>query len=209
MTSRFNTPRVRFGATPAKTDDGTPSTSVTRAALRRTAQLAEADDVLRVIPKPGEAVHTLMTGRYDLMHLIVVLVRRLGIIDAMRIGTLSFNAANLKELLALLDSKAVGTMTLLCSSFFRDHNKDLWQETVSEFRERGQSAAAARSHAKVVTLALADGQRLVLEGSANLRSNGNCEQLTLLHDSTIHDFHAEWVDGLVTRHYGQGDQSDG
>lgn len=32
---------------------------------------------------------------------------------------------NLAEMLALLDSGGIGKLSLLCSAFFRDHNKDL------------------------------------------------------------------------------------
>ena len=68
-----------------------------------------------------------------------------------------------KHVFGLLDTHRVKTLTLLCSAFFRDHNTELWEETLEEFRDRGQRAAAARSHAKVVTFAFASGQRLTLE----------------------------------------------
>jgi hypothetical protein len=197
-------PRVSFGLRPAAGD--TPAPHVERAAGRRTAQLAEARDALAVLPGPGEAVHTLITGRFDLMHLLVRLTDRLGTVEALRIATLSYNARNLAEMVRLLDSGAVRRLTLLCSAFFRDHNTELWEETLSEFRERGQRAAAARSHAKVVTFAFADGRRLTVEGSANLRSNGNREQVLLADGAGLHDWHARWIDELVTQH--EGDRPD-
>jgi hypothetical protein len=43
---------------------------------------------------------------------------------------------------------------------------------VKEFRARGQRAAACHSHAKVVSLTIANGERLSIEGSANLCGNG-------------------------------------
>jgi hypothetical protein len=196
--TRFTTPRIRFGRKPA--DDTLPVPIVTKATTRRTAQLAEAAGVLHVLPADGVALHALMTGRYDLMELIVALVDRFGVIEAMRIATLSYNGRNLAEMLALIDGSKVKTLTLLCSAFFRDHNKDLWSETLQQFRDRGQRTAAARSHAKVVTMAIADGARYALEGSANLRSNGNREQFTLYRDTTLHDFHATWIDDLVSAH---------
>jgi hypothetical protein len=200
---RFDAPRVRFGRRPA--GDGLPAPHVGQAA-RRNAQLAEAADALAALPGPGETVHALMTGRYDLMHLLVAVIDRLGTVDAMRIATLSYNGRNLAEMVRLLDSEAVRRLTLLCSSFFRDHNGDLWEETLEEFRSRGQRAAAARSHAKVVTFAFASGRRLTAEGSANLRSNGNREQLLLADGAGLHDWHAGWIDALVAQH--EGDEGD-
>jgi hypothetical protein len=197
-------PRVSFGGRPK--GDGLPAQHIGKAAARRTAQLAEAADALAVLPPAGETTHALMTGRYDLMHLLVCLIDRLGTVEAMRIATLSYNARNLTEMVRLLDSGAVQRLTLLCSAFFRDHNGELWEETLEDFRERGERAAAARSHAKVVTFAFASGQRLTMEGSANLRSNGNREQFLLADGTDLHDWHAQWIDDMVTQH--EGDRPD-
>ena len=38
---------------------------------------------------------------------------------------------------------------------------------------------------------------LVFEGSANLRANRNREQLAVIRDRPLHDFHAAWIDDLV------------
>jgi hypothetical protein len=168
--------------------------------------IAEAADALAVLPAPGEAVHCLWTARADLMHGIVAVIDRLGTVETMRIATLAYSGKNLAEMVRLLDSGLVRSLTLLCSAFFRDHNGDLWPETLEEFRSRDQRAAAARSHAKVVTFAFANGRRLTLEGSANLRSNGNREQLTLIDGAGLHDYHATWIDELVSAH--EGEQGD-
>ncbi len=199
--TRFNAPRLTFGRNP--TAEAFPTPIIGKAAARRTASLGQAAEVLAVLPGPGETLHALMTGRYDLMHLITALVRNLGDVEVMRIATLSYNGRNLAEMVALLDSGAVKSLTLLCSCFFRDHNKELWDETLEEFRERGQRAAAGRNHAKVVTFATSSGRRLSMEGSANLRTNSNREQFALTDDATIHDFHAQWIDNLVSQHEGE------
>src|SRR5689334_925356 len=135
---RFNAPRPSFARQPV--GDGLPAPHVDRAAARRTARLAEAADAIAVLPAAGETVHTIMTGRYDLMHLLVCLIDQLGTVEAMRIATLSYNARNLAEMLRLLDSGAVRQLTLLCSAFFRDHNTALWEETLEDFRDRRQRA---------------------------------------------------------------------
>ena len=43
----------------------------------------------------------------------------------------------------------------------------------------------------------ADSDGLVFEGSANLRTNKNREQLTAIRDRKLHDWHAAWIDELV------------
>jgi hypothetical protein len=52
----------------------------------------------------------------------------------------------------------------------------------------------------VVTLAFADGLRLVFEGSANLRTNRNTENLCVVNDPGLHDGHAAWIDHKVREH---------
>jgi hypothetical protein len=200
--SRFATqPRLQFAQPKqaVKADEkGIPST-VSRANVRRTAALQDARAVLTVLPAPGEALHAIITGRFDLMHLVLALLERLPSPEYIRIATLSFNARNLTEMLTLLDREQPPRLTLLASAFFRDHNKELWSETLTEFRDRKQQVAAARSHAKVVTI-MAGKERLSLEGSANLRSNSNREQICLINDPGVHDWHATWIDDLVSKH---------
>jgi hypothetical protein len=203
--SRFaNLPRPSFGRR-AGADEGRPAGTVARGLAHRAAMLHEARAVLTVLPAPGEALHALITGRYDLMHLLVCLLDRLGLARGVRIATLSYNGRNLQEMLGILDAPDPPRLTLLCSAFFRDHNKELWEETLEAFRGRGQRCAAARTHAKVITLDLAAGIKLSLEGSANLRSNGNREQFVLVNDAGLHDWHAAWIDDLVAQHEGEND----
>jgi hypothetical protein len=101
---------------------------------------------------------------------------------------------------ALIDSGTVQRLDMLCSDFFRRHDDDIFAELVQEFRERGQRVAAARSHCKVVTMALDDGRRYVLEGSPNLRTNHNLEQFALTRDPALHGWYDAWLDEMVTRH---------
>lgn len=128
----------------------------------------------------------------------------------MRIATLCYNRRNAVEMLGLLETKKIGGLTLLASTFFAGHNK----ETHERFREElaefpGSQTAAARSHAKVCCFDFADGAGLVLEGSANLRTNGNREQLMLCHDRPLHDWHAAWIDTLVSAHESDADDHPG
>lgn len=175
-----------------------------RQAVRRTAMLAEAKDVLPHLPGPGEALHAIMTGRYDLMHLLVAILEfRAEPVESMLIATLSYNGANLAELKGLLDSGKVKRLGLVCSKFFSEHNKWLYEQTVRELGERGGRVACPRSHCKVVCLHWQSGDKMVCEGSANLRTNSNREQLALMHDAALHDWHAAWIEQELMHHAAQ------
>ena len=112
----------------------------------------------------------------------------------MRIATLAFSSRNTHAITQLVDSGAVRRVSLLCSDFFAKHNKAEFAEAVQELRQRGVRIAAPRCHAKVTCLHFADGAKLVFEGSANLRTNGNIEQFALFNDAALHDWHAAWID---------------
>ena len=195
-------PAVPFGSllAPAAAKEGKRAF---RASIhkRRFASLRAAADAVTFLPEEGEALHAVMSGFYDLMHLLIVLLERFGSpCAAMRIATLSLSRRNVQEMTALLDSGSIARLDLLTSDFFRKHDDDIFAELVTEFAQRGQRVAAARSHAKVVTLFMDDGRRYVLEGSANLRTNRNLEQFALTRDPALHGFYDEWIDSLVTQH---------
>ena len=167
----FQLPKpVNFAAVLSrKAEDGVPTPTRSKAARRRVACVREAAAVLDALPEPGEALHALMTGRYDLTDLLAVLIERFGP-AALKIATLSFNFGNTVDVLSWIDAKKVTALDLLCSSFFREHNAELFRGFKADLHQRGGRLAACRNHAKVVTLAFASGERFALEGSANLQN---------------------------------------
>ena len=84
------------------------------------------------------------------------------------------------------------------SVFFKEHNKALFEHAVDELTEYPNvKIAAARTHCKVVCFDLGPNDGLVFEGSANLRTNKNREQLCVVRDRALHDWHAAWIDPLL------------
>jgi hypothetical protein len=206
--ARFAPTRTRFGR-PAGDDadddgQGLPRPTLVRLQARRAAAVREAADVLAHLPGLSESLHCIATHRLDLADIIGHLLQRLGPCATVAIATLGFNPRNLKTMLAWIDTGAVQGLTLLASIFFRSHNGDLWERTLAEFRSRKQRAACSHSHAKVVTLAFTSGQRLCVEGSANLCGSGSArEQFAIINDPGLCDWHARWINDTVTRHEGQ------
>jgi hypothetical protein len=170
-----------------------------RASLRRRAQLKAAADVLPHLPQPGESMHAILTGTFDfLLVLTVVIQSRPAPCETLRLATLAFSRRNVAELCRLLDSRLVQRLTLLASDFMARSNAEVYQGAVAELAEaRGQTVASARCHAKIACLAFADDDKLVFEGSANLRTNKNLEQMTCINDPGLHDWHAAWIDAEV------------
>jgi hypothetical protein len=177
-------------------------TFLARVSRRRLAGVKRAADVLDVLPGPGESLHAIIFGFFDLLNVVLAFLDKAGSpCSALRIATLSLSRRNALDLAALLDTKAVGQLDVLTSDFQRKHDPEILAEALAELAvKRGQRIAAARSHCKIVTLALADGRRYVLEGSANLRTSRNMEQFALSQDVGLHAFYDGWLTEMVTKH---------
>jgi hypothetical protein len=143
------------------------------------------DQVRQVIAAALDGVQRFARARHHLQH----------------VGGL---AEHVQRMAAWTESGTVQRLTLLCSAFFREHNPELFQE-VRDTLSAPHRLAAARNHCKVFCFHFATGDKLALEGSANLRTNGNREQFCLIHDAGLHDWHARWIDEEVRKH--EGDKS--
>jgi hypothetical protein len=178
-----------------------PSGKVTRPDKRRMVALRQAREAIDHLPASGETVHLLLTGCFDLAHLLTALLDALGSpCQQMRIATLSLSSRNVAELAGWLDSDKVGRLDVLVSHFFWKNDRPIFTALLQEMGQRGQRVAAARSHCKIITMLLADGRAYAAEGSANLRSNGNVEQLALSRDAALFGFYDAWLAGMVSKH---------
>jgi hypothetical protein len=196
-------PRPAFGRHAQHADDKTQTIFRGKAAARRVMMFKEARELLAAgLPRPGESLHTLLSGRVDLCVLLVAILDGYGVrCERLRTATLCFNQRNTVELLTLLESGKVGGLTLLASCFFRDHNKELAEAFAADLADHpGSVVAFARNHAKVCVFTWEDGTSLVCESSANLRTNSNVETLTLFNDPKLARWYAQWIDATVARH---------
>jgi hypothetical protein len=199
-------PRPAFGRAPQHLPGPpAPLKGKSAARYRRAARTAAA--LLPELPEPGESVHALMTGTYDLCQVVTATLKRVPNCRHLRIATLCYSRWNAAELLSLLEARKELALTLLVSVFHREHNKDLHAWLADELKNHpGARIAAARSHCKVVCFDLGRRDGLVIEGSANLRTNKNREQLTVTRDRRLHDWHAAWIDELVGADDGHGEE---
>lgn len=153
---------------------------------------------LRKLPKLNESLHTIISATYSMWEIIPALLahRRSPLLD-LTITTLSYGKKNAEELLELIDARRVRRCTLVVSHFFKAQNQGLYDSLVPELlKRRGHRVLACRNHSKLLLCRFADGTHYVCEGSANLRSNSNLEQLTLTNCPRLYRFHRRWVDAL-------------
>ncbi len=152
------------------------------------------------LPRPREAFHLVTKGSYSLWHVIraILTLGAPATIRTLRIATLGFSKANLDDLLKLLDSGQIGEITFLYSVYFRSGQREDCERLTHELGRRGHKVLAMLQHAKVLCVALTDGRQYVVESSANLRSCASLEQIMLVADKGLFEFHSAWIDSLFT-----------
>lgn len=118
------------------------------------------------------------------------------------ISTLSLNQNNIDSLATLLQKGYVDELNLIVSHYF-------WAYEVRSlipymYRELDQGdkfqLAVAFVHTKTAQFETDGGRKIVMHGSANLRSSGNIEQFTIEENPALYDFYDERF-GLILQEY--------
>ena len=161
--------------------------------------------VVRRLPEPGGTTHCILRGDFVLADLIPYLLGEGVRCPHLRIATLTMSVENAVLLGKLVTGGKVGRLTLVISHYFQQVNKSTIYQDIREELEGKAEFVVMRSHAKVIVMERQhDGDAsgtgrdwLVIEGSANLRSSDNLEQMTIFNDKEVWDHHAGWIDHVV------------
>lgn len=157
--------------------------------------------VLGVLPSdPSDRTHCLLRGDFVLCDLIPAIVQARGNCPHLRIATLGMSVSNADTLAGLVARGDVSRLTLVVSCYFQQVDKTTVFRAVTTRLAGLANIAITRSHAKVICLPTTAGDHYVIEGSANLRSSDNIEQMLITNDPATHAFHASWLDELIEKY---------
>lgn len=118
------------------------------------------------------------------------------------LSTLSMSQNNIDSLKTLLLKGYVDRIDLVISHYFysmEKHNLIPYMYKELNYNNTFQSAIAF-THTKVVMAELNTGQKIVINGSANLRSSGNIETFTIEDNSEVYDFHLSYHDDILEKY---------
>lgn len=202
-------PRPAFGRAAQHLAAETPAPrKVTKADMRYMRAAKLAAELLPELPAKNETVHALMLGTFDLCQVIGATAKLLPDLRHLRIATLCFSKRNVRLLEGLLESRGC-VLTLLASKFFRAHNKEGYDASKTALEAFPNTRlAVAKNHCKVVCFDFGKRDGLVFEGSANLRANDSLEQLTVIRNRALHDWHANWIDEFVSKDNGENNEKE-
>ena len=151
---------------------------------------------------PGFSYFAVIDGSFIFGDLIeALLVTKNLRAERLDIQTLSMSQDNIDSLATLLLKGYIGQLNLIISDYFYTHERQglipyMYQEL--DINNRFQLAVAG-THLKIVTGTLSNGSSLVIDGSANLRSSANIEQIRVEDNEKILTFVTEMNDKIIER----------
>lgn len=121
-------------------------------------------------------------------------------IDDLTLSTLSISRENVDSLQNLIVGGFIGELNIIVSDYWYSHNR----QNLPYIYERLDvddkfQLAVAGIHTKITLMRIGD-QKIVMHGSANLRSSRSLENFQVETDETSFDFHRQWHETILD-HY--------
>ena len=161
-----------------------------------------ASNLAHQLHEAGEGTtRCILRGTFIFGDLIMEAAKLIGPCKA-KIATLSYSMENVDALWTAFGEGALTGLDFVTSHFFYSHYREtLWRALVTNLPRKACRYAVAGTHAKVALLIPDDGSApWCIEGSANLRSCQNLEQITVsIGDAEAVRFHAKWIDRILER----------
>ena len=106
------------------------------------------------------------------------------------ISTLSLNPNNVDSLANLMECGYIESLNLIVSDYFYSHERQTLVPYIREKLDKDNrfQFAAAGTHCKLTLFETHKGAKVVIHGSANLRSSSNIEHMTIEENPELFDF---------------------
>ena len=150
----------------------------------------------------GERIHALVSGNFIFGDFFEALaVKHNLLIDDLTLSTLSLGKDNVDSFNNLLAGDYLRSLNIIVSDYFWSHNRQNAPYIYNKLDINNMfQLAVAGTHTKITLMRIC-GQKIVIKGSANLRSSRCVEEFTVETCPELYDFHKEWHDQIL-RDYG-------
>ncbi len=148
----------------------------------------------------GERADVIVAGSFIFGDFIeAYIVQRNAKIKKMTISTLSLSQENVDSLHNLVAGGFVDELNLIVSAYFYSNEfraliPYIYQEL--DINNRFQLAVVG-THTKTCTFETLGGRKIIIHGSANLRSSGNLEQFTVEENEELYHFYNDYTDRII------------
>lgn len=154
-------------------------------------------------PPKGSRYFCIINGNFIFGDFIEALIVENGWdVEELTISTLSMSDENVDSLAGLLNGGHVRSLNLIVSDFFFSHERGglvpyLYDKL--DVDDRFQLAVAS-VHTKICIIRTAGCNKIVIHGSANLRTSSNVEQIMIENNDDLYDFNAEVHNAIIDRY---------
>ena len=162
-----------------------------------------ADLAKAIKPETGMRCFAVLDGKFIAGDFIEAFVYEHNLhIKRMVISTLSMSENNVDSLANLMNTGYVDALDLIVSDYFFSHERRnlvpyLYQELDKD--DRFQFAAAS-THCKLCLIETHCGLKIVMHGSANLRSSSNIEHICIEESPELYDFNFEFQVAILEKY---------
>lgn len=117
----------------------------------------------------------------------------------MLISTLSLSQENIDSLVTLVQKGYIDELNMIVSDYFYSHERHNLIPYIYEQLDKDNvfQLAVAFVHTKICQFETLGGKKIVMHGSANLRSSGNVEQFCIEQNHELYDFYDEHLMRIV------------
>lgn len=149
----------------------------------------------------GERIDAILSGNFVFGDFIEALAVGANTkFDDITMSTLSVSQENVDSLHNLMAGDYLDTLNIIVSDYFWAHNR-INAPYIYEQLDMGDrfQLAVAGTHTKITLIKHGDA-KIVMHGSANLRSSRSVEAVTIETNATLYDFHMDWHQKILERH---------
>lgn len=120
----------------------------------------------------------------------------------MTIATLSLSEANIESLHDLMKNGYIDELSLIVSAYFYSHERRYLMPLIYKKLDIDNrlQVTVAGIHTKTCSFVTLGGKKIVIHGSANLRSSSNIELFTIEQNDEVYDFYEETYQKLVDKY---------
>nr|WP_308570806.1 hypothetical protein [uncultured Prevotella sp.] len=120
----------------------------------------------------------------------------------MTISTLSLSQENVDSLAALMKHGYIGKLNLIISVYFWSHERSSLLPYIYKSLDKDDrfQLSVCGMHTKTCHFETEGGKKIVMHGSANLRSSGNIEQFTIEENPKLYDFYNEEFSKVIEKY---------
>ena len=124
-------------------------------------------------------------------------------VKSMTIATLSLSQNNIDSLANLIEGGFIEKLNIIISDFYYSHERNGLIPYIYDKLDKDDKfqMAVCSSHMKVNIFETASGNKVVMHGSANMRSSSNLEQLIIEENKSLYDFNNDLFSKIINKYH--------